>query len=47
MLRQEWMWDGVLESGPWENEGRAGYERPEVEWAARQWKNLERVSIAK
>lgn len=41
------LWDGVLESGPWENEGRAGYERPEVEWAARQWKNLERVSIAK
>lgn len=41
------MWDGVLESGPWENEGRVGYERPEVEWAARQWKNLERVPIVK
>lgn len=36
MFGQESMWDGVLESGPWENEGRAGYEKPEVEWAARQ-----------
>lgn len=35
LLRQGWMWGGILEDDHWANERQVGHKGPEEEWAAR------------